>query len=480
MVFSSNFFIFCFLPIVLILYYQPFIRNITFKNIILVLTSLFFYAWGEPTFVLILLCSIAVNWALGLWIDKKRHHKGTVRFIIALTALYNLSIIFVFKYLNFTLNNLTRLTGIDLTIATITLPIGISFFTFQAISYVLDVYRKRGEAQKNVLNVALYISFFPQLIAGPIVRYETVAYEIKNRKENMADFSRGVCRFVIGLAKKVLISNQVALIADTVFDSGPASTATAWIGAVAYALQIYYDFSGYSDMAIGLGWMFGFHFDENFNLPYISKSVSEFWRRWHISLGTWFRDYVYFPLGGSRVKSRGRLIFNLFVVWGLTGLWHGASWNFVLWGLYFFLFIAAEKLFFAKQFKENRFSLPTRCFLHLYTLLVVLFGWVLFRCPTLPQTAAFLKVMFGQAAAGGIDATVLGLLSEKWFSIGAALLFCLPAERAISRAFEKLQQSKAGGAVACIAYPALVVFLFAVSVSYLLKSSYNPFIYFNF
>lgn len=197
----------------------------------------------------------------------------------------------------------------------------------------------------------------------------------------MADFSRGVCRFVIGLAKKVLISNQVALIADTVFDSGPASTATAWIGAVAYALQIYYDFSGYSDMAIGLGWMFGFHFDENFNLPYISKSVSEFWRRWHISLGTWFRDYVYFPLGGSRVKSRGRLIFNLFVVWGLTGLWHGASWNFVLWGLYFFLFIAAEKLFFAKQFKENRFSLPTRCFLHLYTLLVVLFGWVALPLP---------------------------------------------------------------------------------------------------
>ncbi|MBQ2747807.1 MAG: MBOAT family protein, partial [Firmicutes bacterium] len=300
------------------------------QNIFLLIASLGFYAWGEPWFVLVMMLSILGNWIFGLLVNKFRESKASSRAVIIVMLVFNLSIIFIFKYLCFTLEQINNITKAEIAIPDIALPIGISFFTFQAISYVIDVYREKGEMQKNLLNVGLYISFFPQLIAGPIVRYETISDQINNRRENWDDFAEGVCRFVIGLSKKVLLSNNFALIANQAFSYDAADACSilfAWLGAIAYTLQIYFDFSGYSDMAIGLGKMFGFHFLENFNYPYISLSVSEFWRRWHISLGSWFRDYVYFPLGGSRVDTKARLVFNLFVVWFLTGVWHGANWT---------------------------------------------------------------------------------------------------------------------------------------------------------
>ena len=343
MLFSSTVFLFFFLPVTVGIYY---VLDRKFKNYWLLITSLLFYSWGEPKFIFVMLGSIFMNYLFALLVDKFRENKKAARFILTLTCIWNIGIFFVYKYLNFTIDNINHLFGQNIPLTNIVLPIGISFFTFQAMSYVIDVYRKNGKVQKNPFNVALYITFFPQLIAGPIVRYETVADEINFRKETLDDFYSGIKRFVVGLCKKLIISNSVAVIADFVFDTEDLtqiSVLAAWAGAVCYTLQIYFDFSGYSDMAIGLGKMFGFHFNENFDYPYASASVSEFWRRWHISLGTWFRDYVYFPLGGSRVKSKARLVFNLFVVWMLTGIWHGASWNFVLWGVYFFVILAAEK-----------------------------------------------------------------------------------------------------------------------------------------
>ena len=312
MVFSSTTFLFLFLPVVLIAYYNPFFKSVSVKNAILLLSSIFFYAWGEPVYVLLMLGSVLINWILGLVIDRNRENKKSKLALVTAVAV-NLGILFVFKYLTFALENINALFHTDIDTLNITLPIGISFFTFQAMSYVIDVYRGDGEVQKNPCNTALYISFFPQLIAGPIVRYQTIADQIRERHENFDDFTNGAYRFMIGFVKKVLIANNVAMVADGIFDSEVGSVASAWLGAVAYTLQIFFDFSGYSEMAIGLGKMFGFTFLENFDYPYISKSVSEFWRRWHISLGTWFRDYVYFPLGGSRVK-KSRLVFNLFVV----------------------------------------------------------------------------------------------------------------------------------------------------------------------
>jgi alginate O-acetyltransferase complex protein AlgI len=300
----------------------------------LLIMSLGFYAWGERKFVLIMMASIAGNYLFALAISA--HRKRGRAILLWLDVAMNVGILFVFKYLGFTVRTIDTIAGAELSVPQIALPIGISFFTFQAMSYVIDVYRGTTPVQKNPFYVALYISFFPQLIAGPIVRYNTIADQILVRTENIKDFSYGCRRFIIGLCKKVLIANQLALLADTAFSAnaaaGELTVTLSWMGVIAYAFQIYFDFSGYSDMAIGLGRMFGFHFEENFNYPYISKTVTEFWRRWHISLGTWFRDYVYFPLGGSRVKSRMRLILNLFVVWLLTGIWHGAHMSFVLWG----------------------------------------------------------------------------------------------------------------------------------------------------
>ena len=331
MLFSSTTFIYLFLPTVIFLYFVVFRKSRLLQNVFLLVASLFFYAWGEPKFVFVLMASIVVNWILGLAVDKVRERYLLAKLLVGIDVFINLSLLFVFKYLTFTCSLICDVTGTKSNLPSIALPIGISFFTFQAMSYVIDIYRKKGEAQKNLLYTGLYISFFPQLIAGPIVRYETIAKEITDRKETFDDFFNGFARFVTGLSKKVLLANGFAALADQVFDAVGAgntiSVLSGWLGAVAYTLQIFFDFSGYSDMAIGLGKMFGFHFLENFNYPYISTSITEFWRRWHISLGTWFRDYLYIPLGGSRC-SRGRNICNLFVVWILTGLWHGANLTF--------------------------------------------------------------------------------------------------------------------------------------------------------
>jgi len=441
------------------------------QNIFLLVVSLGFYAWGEPKFVFILITSVLVNWIFGLIISKVREDKPKSTITIAIMLIFNISIIFVFKYLMFTMENIQNITGLKFNIPEIILPIGISFFTFQAISYVIDVYRERGQAQKNPLNVGLYIAFFPQLVAGPIVRYETVADQIQNRKENFDDISAGICRFLIGFSKKVLLANNLALVADKAFKllgTDDLSLAMAWLGALCYTLQIYYDFSGYSDMAIGLGKMFGFHFDENFNYPYISKSATEFWRRWHISLGTWFRDYVYIPLGGNRVNSNKRLFFNLFVVWALTGLWHGANWTFICWGLLYFVALSIEKAVGLDKMQSHAMLR------HLYTMLLVMFGWVIFRAETISDALLYLKTMFIPGSSGLIDAEALVCTKEYIVFLFCGVLFARPFAKKLAKT--KLAKTR----MAQILYVIVLTGLFLASISYLVKGAYNPFIYFNF
>lgn len=464
MVFSSTVFLFLFLPAVLILYYNPLVKSLKIKNIILLIASLFFYAWGEPAFVLVMLCSIILNWSFGLLVDKYRDSKAE-KAVVIFSVIFNLGILFVFKYLTFTLKNINVLFGAGIDIPGINLPIGISFFTFQAMSYVIDVHRKNGEVQKNPLNVALYISFFPQLIAGPIVRYKTISEQINTRSVNFDDFSYGVYRFMTGFIKKVLIANNMALAADEIFSQTGNSVLTAWIGAIAYSLQILFDFSGYSEMAIGLGKMFGFTFLENFDYPYISKSVSEFWRRWHISLGTWFRDYVYFPLGGSRVK-KPRLVLNLFVVWILTGVWHGANWTFILWGLLYFIILTVEKL--------TGFTSKLKFSGHIYTMFFVIIGWVLFRSESVSAAAQYLGNMFGIGNTAFSDNLALLYLSNYKFFFIAGIVCCFPVVPFIKKKFNTVKP------LPRVLYSILIFFLFFVSVTYIIKGSYNPFIYFNF
>ena len=475
MIFSTSIFLFAFLPIILLGNFVIFKKWRTAQNIFLFLASLFFYAWGEPIFVLIMLFSIFANWLFGLLVIK-RTDKWYQRLILIVTAVVNLSILFVFKYLMFTLTNINALFGSGITVPSITLPIGISFFTFQAMSYVIDVYRGHGEVQKNPLNVGLYVAFFPQLIAGPIVRYETIADQIKNRVETLNDFCEGLCRFIVGMAKKMLLSNTMAIIADAAFknnltDGGEISVAFAWLGAIAYTFQIFFDFSGYSDMAIGLGRMFGFHFLENFDYPYISSSVSEFWRRWHISLGTWFRDYVYIPLGGNRVKSKGRLVFNLFVVWFLTGVWHGANWTFITWGLMYFVLLMFEKLTgFDKKFNGTIGMI----FKRIYTLLFVVIGWVIFRSESLAYAIEYIKSMFGASGNMLSESAFQLYFSENIVFLIAAIIFSIPVTKAITR---KLSNKP-------VLYESLrtvsLILILILSLSYVTKNAYNPFIYFNF
>lgn len=380
MLFSSLEFLFCFLPLVLLGY---FLLRGAAKNYFLLLASLFFYAWGEPFFVLVMLGVIVLDYVFAMLIGTRQRAGARGKFWLVLAVVANIGILFVYKYLNFFTQNLSRIFGDAIPVTSIVLPIGISFFIFQSLSYVIDVYRGNAQVQRNPFYVGLYVSLFPQLIAGPIVRYTTVEAEIKARTVTMDDFAYGVKRFIIGLSKKIILANSFAVVADVAFAPGNVaglSVSLAWMGVLAYAFQIFFDFCGYSDMAIGMGRMLGFHFLENFDYPYISQSISEFWRRWHISLGTWFRDYVYFPLGGSRVKSRARLVFNLFVVWALTGSWHGANWTFVAWGLMYFVLIALEKLTgYPAKFKSRAPKILYRVF----TLLCVLAGWVVFRADTI-------------------------------------------------------------------------------------------------
>lgn len=474
MLFSSLMFLFIFLPAVLFSY---FIVGKRFKNFVLLMFSLFFYGYGGPKFLLLMLVSIFINYIFGLLVDWYRDDKIKVRMILTFSVLANLSFIGYYKYTNFFIQNVNNLFEMKLPMSEIIMPIGISFFTFQGLSYVIDIYREHGKVQKNPLNVALYISLFPQLIAGPIVRYETVAEQITEREETVDKFASGLERFIIGLSKKVLISNSMGLMADQIFGMqfSDISVLLAWIGALTYTAQIYFDFSGYSDMAIGLGRMFGFEFLENFNYPYISTSVTEFWRRWHISLSTWFRDYVYIPLGGNRVNTLKHLR-NIFIVWCLTGLWHGASWNFIAWGLYFGIILTLEKFLLA-SFLDKLWK-PIQ---HLYTMLLVVLGWVLFRAENLSYAVDYLKVMFGIEAVSIINNQSVYYLSEYSFELMMAVVFSMPVYPYIKQKFQKrnTKEKLSVGAVYVI-QSIILLGMFLIDMMYLINSTFNPFIYFRF
>ena len=469
MLFSSITFLFGFLPLVVTVYYTLLRRNRRLQNYFLFLVSILFYAWGEPTFVFAMLLSILLNYWFGLFIGKHRENRARAKGVLAAAVFFNLLLLFVFKYLAFSITTLNQLHILSMRVPDIALPIGISFFTFQAMSYVIDVYR--GEQhQTSLLNVGLYISFFPQLIAGPIVRYETVAEQIEKRRESAEAFYEGTKRFVIGLSKKVLLANTLAVVADTVFarDIAALSWATAWLGAIAYTLQIYFDFSGYSDMAIGLGRLFGFQFLENFNYPYISTSITEFWRRWHISLGTWFRDYLYIPLGGSRVSSKARLLLNLFLVWLLTGIWHGANWTFILWGMLYFVLLAAEKLTGINK-KNSRAVMPLK---YLYTIVFVILGWVLFRSPSVEFALRYIQTMFS-FSNGAFNSVAWFYLKENLVCFAVAIVMATPFPK---RFAAKHMNNSLGGAILVGG----LYLAFLASVIYIVKGTYNPFIYFNF
>lgn len=463
MLFSSSVFLFLFLPVVMILYYNPFFKKRGFRNLLLLFASLFFYAWGEPVFVFLMMASIGINWFFVLQMDQSSRKKKWLFICIIL----NIALLFIFKYLVFFLKNVDWLFRTDLSHISIGLPLGISFFTFQIMSYVLDVYYGKVAAQKRLYKFALYVSMFPQLVAGPIVRYEQIEEEIDNRRENLEDFSLGMVRFVYGLAKKVLISNYMAVIADNMFylsKNGGISAGSAWLGIICYTLQIYFDFSGYSDMAIGLGHMLGFHFPENFDYPFTAKSVTEYWRRWHISLSSWFRDYVYIPLGGNR-KGVKRTYFNTFLVWLLTGIWHGANWTFIIWGLGHFAFIMLERLTgITKGLKYvGRF----------YTMAVVTLLFVTFRAEDLGSAGLYYSQLFGGSGVFW-DNTASSSLSGSWLVILLAMVFSYPvAKMAANRLNLKEETRRNLSAIA-----AVPLFLFCIAKC--LASAYSPFIYFNF
>lgn len=425
-----------------------------------------------------MLLSIAMNYVFGLIVDAKRDDKTKIKWIMTAMVISNLAILGFFKYSNFIVDNVNGAMGFNIGIPAIPLPIGISFFTFQAMSYVIDVYRKNGEVQRNPLNLALYISLFPQLIAGPIVRYKTVADQIKKRVVSFEGFAYGSKRFIIGLAKKMLLANNCGYVADQVFSQNPSemSVGLAWIGVIAYSLQIYFDFSGYSDMAIGLGKMFGFDFLENFNYPYISRSIGEFWRRWHISLGSWFRDYIYIPLGGSRV-SNVKIYRNLLIIWLATGIWHGASWTFIAWGLYYGVFIMLEKAFLGKLL--NRIPIFIQ---HFYALLVVIIGWVFFRAETFPYAFSYLQTMFSLNGIGLWDISAGYYINQYGIIFVLALIGTTPLLKNIGHWIEIKSTTSSGIRILGrdVAMTSYYITILLVSVTYMVSNTFNPFIYFRF
>ncbi len=472
MLFNSVNFIFLFLPVNLLIYY---LLPVRFRNVFLLFASLIFYSWSGVSLSLILLFSLLANYVFGRLISSVNQKKGALIFGIVL----NLSLLVVFKYANFIVSNISFLReniGLQpLPDLGIMLPIGISFFTFQSISYLVDVYRKDTQVQKNIINLSLYISLFPQLIAGPIVRYHDIHLQLANRIHNLRNFRQGIERFIIGLAKKVLLANNFALVADQIFSINPdsLSTSAAWFGAILYAFQIYFDFSGYSDMAIGLGKMFGFRFLENFNFPYVAKSIKEFWRRWHISLSNWFRDYLYIPLGGNR-KGNFRVYLNLLIVFFLTGFWHGASWSFVFWGLFHGLFLIVERLGLGKILSKTGRIVP-----HFYTLLVVLVGWVFFRIEEIDIAFLFVAKMFSfqNGAYSALNfLTPLLLFLVPIGIIGSSNLLPITAKRLV------LFLRKSGNikAIYLILKAVFLISLLGLSILFILSDQYNPFIYFRF
>ena len=464
MVFSSFVFLMVFLPVVLLLYY---ICPGRFRNVLLLLASLIFYAWGEPVYVLIMLFSTVFDYTNGRLIEyfRKQNRPGKAKAALIVDVCGNLAILGFFKYADFVIGNINSITGAGISLLRIALPIGISFYTFQTMSYTIDVYRGQVEPQHNILDFATYVTLFPQLIAGPIVQYKTIAKELTERKAGLTDFSEGAFRFAIGLGKKVLLANQIGALWDTISGLEQMSVATAWLGAIAYSFQIYFDFSGYSDMAIGLGKMLGFNFLKNFDYPYISTSVTEFWRRWHISLGSWFRDYVYIPLGGNRV-STGKHIRNILIVWALTGLWHGASWNFIIWGLYYGLLLLLEK--FVLKDRLSKIPAPLA---NLYTMVAVIIGWVFFSQTDFMSMGSYFLRMFGIGASAFLDRTALYYLKNGLILFVISVIASHPG---LNQTFKRLAKRHAKAAVF------INMGLLFLSIAYMVYNSYTPFLYMKF
>lgn len=469
MIFANLLFIYLFLPLNVVLYYIS--KNTAYRNAVLILFSFIFYAWGEPVWVVMLMASAMCDYMHGRIIEK---YRGTWVMKLALISslAINLGLLITFKYSGFFAQSINTLLGTSLAVPTLSLPIGISFYTFQTLSYVIDVYRGDTKAQNNPFYYLLYLSMYFQLVAGPVVRYSDIAAEIRNRQTTILDFSEGFTRFVIGLSKKVLIANAAGKLVVELLDGDLSrlTVAGAWLGAVMYTFQIYYDFSAYSDMAIGLGRMFGFHFKENFRYPYISKSVTEFWRRWHISLSSFFRDYVYIPLGGNRKHQ----YLNLAVVWFLTGLWHGASWNFILWGVYYGLFIACERLFLGKFIAK----LPA-LFQHIYLLLVVLVGWMLFYFTDFSRLGTFLSVMFGLNGNAVWNSNFPVMFFNNIIFLAVALLFCMPVVTWAKKFVIRYLKGSAAKLAMLCQLP-MNVALLILCTSQLVGETYNAFLYYRF
>ncbi len=467
MLFSSITFLYYFLPIVLIIYY---IAPLKGKNLVLLISSLIFYGWGEPRYIVLMVLTIAVQYLLGLLIER---HLDTelAKLWMIISVCFSLGLLGYFKYSDFFIANFNAATGLSMPLLRIALPVGISFYTFQILSYTIDVYRKQTKAQKSIIDLATYIVLFPQLVAGPIVRYTDVAAALENRAHSMEKFSYGLRRFVFGLSKKVLIANSLGELCNIFINAQDRSVLFSWMYALAFSLQIYFDFSGYSDMAIGLGHLFGFDFMENFNYPYISTSITEFWRRWHMSLSTWFRDYLYIPLGGNRV-GKGRWLFNIMIVWLLTGFWHGAAWNFILWGLLFAIILIIEKLWINTLLRK----IP-KWLSHIYVLFIILISFVIFDAPDISTAIVRIASMFGVFNNKMIDVQSLYYLRSYGFILVLAIIGCTPLPRKL---IGRLRKNRICKAIADVMEPIAYTILLLAVTAYLVDSSFNPFLYFRF
>ena len=468
MLFSSIPFLYYFLPCVIILYFAV---PKCLKNSVILLSSLFFYAWGEPEYLIFMLISITQGYVFGILIERYHDRKWSKIFLAA-SVLISLGLLGYCKYADFFIRNFNAATGLSIPLLKIALPIGISFYTFQILSYVIDVYRRDAEAQKNYINLAAYIAMFPQLIAGPIVRYTDIAGQLENRKHSMDDIAAGLRRFLIGLSKKILIANILGELISIYKASQEKSVMFLWLYAIAYMLHVYFDFSGYSDMAIGLGRVFGFHFPENFNYPYISGSITEFWRRWHMSLGTWFRDYLYIPLGGNR-RSRPRWLFNIFIVWVATGFWHGAEWNFVLWGILFAVLLMAEKLWLLKILNQ----LKLHFFKHIYTLFLVTISFVIFDAVSVREAFSTIISMLGFSSLPAVSFESIYYLKSYAVILMTAILGATPVMAGFIR---RIRQMKYGTPVINVFELVYLTALLVVCTAYLIDGSFNPFLYFRF
>lgn len=466
MVFSSIPFLYYFLPCMLAVYFA--VPKIM-KNTVLLLFSLLFYAWGEPVYVFLMLGTIAVNYLLGILIEKFRS-KGVSKLFMGISVLFSLGFLGYFKYADFFIENFNRVTGLSVSLLNIALPIGISFYTFQILSYTIDVYRGNVKAQKNPITLATYVVLFPQLIAGPIVRYIDVERELISRTHSFEKISLGIRRFTVGLSKKVLIANTLGELCTAFQATDERSVLFYWLYAIAYMLQVYFDFSGYSDMAIGLGKVLGFEFLENFNYPFISRSITEFWRRWHMSLGSWFRDYVYIPMGGNRVK-RGRMLFNIFTVWFLTGFWHGAEWNFIVWGLYFGILLTLEKFFFGKYIEKSR------VLGHIYLLFFVAISFIIFGAGTMTDALANIGAMFGRGDIPMVSELFLYNLKSYALILLIAVIAATPLPKIL---LNKLCENKKISYVWNVIEIPLLLILVILSTAYLADGAFNPFLYFRF